>query len=58
MLLCDYQDEIDSFWSKLSADPEAEQCGWLKHRFGVSWQLVPRIMDETVRVKTRASWRV
>lgn len=38
---CDTQQEIDYFWEKLSAVPHAEQCGWLKDRFGVSWQVVP-----------------
>jgi predicted 3-demethylubiquinone-9 3-methyltransferase (glyoxalase superfamily) len=45
MVYCDTQEEIDSLWEKLSAVPEAEQCGWLKDRFGVSWQIVPREMD-------------
>jgi predicted 3-demethylubiquinone-9 3-methyltransferase (glyoxalase superfamily) len=35
------QTEIDTFWQKLSAVPEAEQCGWLKDRYGLSWQIVP-----------------
>ena len=43
---CDTQEEIDYFWQKLSAVPEAEQCGWLKDQFGVSWQIVPTIMKE------------
>jgi predicted 3-demethylubiquinone-9 3-methyltransferase (glyoxalase superfamily) len=43
---CHTQEEIDYFWSKLSADPKAEQCGWLKDKFGLSWQIVPTIMDE------------
>ena len=43
---CDSQDEIDYFWQQLSAVPEAEQCGWLKDRFGFSWQIVPRKMSE------------
>jgi len=43
---CDTQDEIDYYWSKLSAVPEEEQCGWLKDRFGVSWQIVPVGIDE------------
>jgi predicted 3-demethylubiquinone-9 3-methyltransferase (glyoxalase superfamily) len=38
---CETQDEVDRLWDKLSAYPEAEQCGWLKDRFGVSWQIVP-----------------
>ncbi len=40
---CDGQDEIDHYWSRLSegGDPEAQRCGWLKDRFGLSWQVVP-----------------
>ncbi len=41
---CDTQEEIDKFWEKLSAHPEAEQCGWCKDQFGVSWQVVPSAM--------------
>jgi predicted 3-demethylubiquinone-9 3-methyltransferase (glyoxalase superfamily) len=43
---CDTQEEIDYYWSNLSAVPEAEQCGWLKDKFGLSWQIVPSIMSE------------
>ena len=45
---CDTQEEIDDYWRQLSAggDPKAQQCGWLKDRFGASWQIVPRIMVE------------
>jgi predicted 3-demethylubiquinone-9 3-methyltransferase (glyoxalase superfamily) len=43
---CDTQEEIDYYWDKLSAVPEAEQCGWLKDKYGVSWQIVPSSMDE------------
>lgn len=46
MVYCDTQKEIDHYWDKLSAHPEAEQCGWLKDRYGMSWQIVPRGMDE------------
>jgi predicted 3-demethylubiquinone-9 3-methyltransferase (glyoxalase superfamily) len=46
MVRCDSQEEIDYYWERLSAVPEAEQCGWLKDRFGVSWQVVPARMDE------------
>jgi len=42
---CSTQDEIDYYWEKLSAVPEAEQCGWLKDRFGVSWQIVPAVLE-------------
>lgn len=39
---CEDQDEIDDYWNKLSAVPEAEQCGWLKDQYGISWQIVPK----------------
>jgi predicted 3-demethylubiquinone-9 3-methyltransferase (glyoxalase superfamily) len=42
---CDNQQEIDYYWEKLSADPGAEQCGWLKDKYGLSWQVVPNEMD-------------
>jgi predicted 3-demethylubiquinone-9 3-methyltransferase (glyoxalase superfamily) len=42
---CDTQKEIDYYWEKLSAVPESEQCGWCKDKFGVSWQIVPRVMS-------------
>ena len=45
---CDTQKEIDYYWKKLSAVPEAEQCGWLKDKFGVSWQIVPTTMNKMV----------
>ena len=50
---CDNQKEIDHYWNKLSADPKAEQCGWLKDKFGVSWQIVPRAMDAMLASKDR-----
>ncbi len=43
---CDTQEEIDYYWGKLSAVPESEQCGWLKDKFGLSWQIVPTRMQE------------
>ena len=46
LVKCDDQKEIDKYWDKLSADPEAEECGWLKDKFGVSWQIVPKVMDD------------
>ena len=42
---CETQDEIDYYWEHLSADPKAEACGWLKDKFGLSWQIVPTAMD-------------
>jgi len=49
VVLCDSQDEIDRYWNALSAVPESEQCGWLKDRFGVSWQIVPRAMEKMMQ---------
>jgi predicted 3-demethylubiquinone-9 3-methyltransferase (glyoxalase superfamily) len=43
---CDTQREIDYFWERLSADPKAEQCGWLRDRYGLSWQITPTIMND------------
>ncbi len=48
---CNTQEEIDYFWKKLSADPKAEQCGWLKDQFGLSWQIVPTVMQEMLQDK-------
>ncbi|MCS7117276.1 MAG: VOC family protein [Thaumarchaeota archaeon] len=63
MIYCRTQAEIDYYWDKLSAVPEAEQCGWLKDRFGVSWQVVPELMDEMMVEATeeqlaRLTWAV
>ena len=49
MVYCDTQEEIDYYWAKLSADPKAEQCGWLKDKYGLSWQVVPTLMDEMLK---------
>jgi predicted 3-demethylubiquinone-9 3-methyltransferase (glyoxalase superfamily) len=46
---CETQEEIDHFWNALSAVPEAEQCSWLKDRYGFSWQIVPTIMAELMK---------
>lgn len=46
LINCDTQEEIDYYWQKLSAVPEAEQCGWLKDKFGVSWQVTPAGLDK------------
>ena len=48
---CDTQEEIDYYWEKLGAggDPTAQVCGWLKDKFGLSWQVVPQLMDDLFR---------
>ena len=43
---CETQDEVDAYWSKLSEGGEEGPCGWLKDRFGLSWQIVPRVLPE------------
>lgn len=43
---CETQEEIDYYWERLSSDPNAEQCGWLKDKFGLSWQIVPSMIEE------------
>jgi predicted 3-demethylubiquinone-9 3-methyltransferase (glyoxalase superfamily) len=51
VITCADQAEIDHYWDKLGAggDPKAQQCGWLKDRFGLSWQVVPAMMDDLFR---------
>ena len=51
LIYCDTQDEVDHFWDALSAVPEAEQCGWLKDRYGLSWQVVPRMLPLLMQSK-------
>lgn len=46
---CKDQAEIDYYWEKLSAVPEAEQCGWCKDKYGLSWQIVPEDMNELMQ---------
>ena len=50
---CKDQAEVDFFWERLSAVPESEVCGWLKDRFGLSWQIVPRQMGELLSAPDR-----
>jgi predicted 3-demethylubiquinone-9 3-methyltransferase (glyoxalase superfamily) len=47
-IMCRTQDEVDQYWNKLSegADKSAQQCGWLKDKFGLSWQVVPTVLAE------------
>ena len=48
---CETQEEVDYYWEKLSegGDPNAQQCGWLKDKYGVSWQVVPTILIEMLK---------
>lgn len=45
-VMCDTQDEIDYFWSRLSDGGQESQCGWLKDKFGFSWQVVPSVLPQ------------
>jgi len=53
-VLCNTQQDIDHFWDKLSqgGDPNAQMCGWLKDRYGVSWQVIPRMMADLFKEHT------
>src|ERR1700741_2030249 len=51
---CDTQEEVDYFWSKLSAGGEESRCGWLKDKFGLSWQIVPAVLTEMLKDKDAA----
>ena len=56
---CDTQEEVDELWNRLSEGGEEEQCGWLKDKFGVSWQIVPSVLGELLQDKdARKSERV
>lgn len=53
IVTCDTQEEIDFYWEKLSAVPEAEQCGWLKDKYGLSWQIVPAVLGDMLKDKDK-----
>ncbi len=56
---CETQEEVDRFWEKLSAGAEKGQCGWLKDKYGLSWQIVPTVLTEMLQDKdTKKSERV
>jgi predicted 3-demethylubiquinone-9 3-methyltransferase (glyoxalase superfamily) len=50
---CDDQAEVDRLWDALSEGGTIEQCGWLKDRYGVSWQIVPTVLGEMMKDKDR-----
>jgi predicted 3-demethylubiquinone-9 3-methyltransferase (glyoxalase superfamily) len=51
---CDTQEEVDYFWEKLSAEGEKGLCGWLKDKYGVSWHVVPTILEELLSDPTKS----
>lgn len=51
MVNCETQEEVDELWEKLSEGGEIEQCGWLKDKYGVSWQVVPTVLGEMLQDK-------
>jgi predicted 3-demethylubiquinone-9 3-methyltransferase (glyoxalase superfamily) len=53
---CDTQEEVDYYWHALSkgGDPKAQQCGWLKDKFGLSWQVVPKVLMELINHPDKA----
>lgn len=57
MILCDTQAEIDRYWTALSEGGETEDCGWVRDRFGLSWQIAPRKMQEWMRDPDQAKAR-
>lgn len=50
---CESQEELDYFWNNLARDPKSGQCGWIKDRFGVSWQITPSVLDDMMRHGTQ-----
>jgi predicted 3-demethylubiquinone-9 3-methyltransferase (glyoxalase superfamily) len=54
MIPCANQAEVDRYWKALSAVPASEQCGWVKDKFGLSWQIIPTVLDDLLADKDRA----
>jgi predicted 3-demethylubiquinone-9 3-methyltransferase (glyoxalase superfamily) len=55
---CETQEEIDYFWEKLSEGGEKSRCGWLKDKFGLSWQVVPRVLPKLIAKDAPTSQKV
>ena len=53
-VFCDTQEEIDFYWNKLTDGGEESQCGWLKDKFGLSWQVVPTVLSKLLSDPTKA----
>jgi predicted 3-demethylubiquinone-9 3-methyltransferase (glyoxalase superfamily) len=54
VVLCDNQQELDRYWNGLLAGGQPEQCGWLKDKFGVSWQIVPTVLGDMMTDRDKA----
>ncbi len=54
MVECETQEEIDNYWTKLTEGGEESRCGWLKDRFGVSWQIVPKVLGRLMKDPAKA----
>jgi predicted 3-demethylubiquinone-9 3-methyltransferase (glyoxalase superfamily) len=54
LVRCDTQEEIDYYYDNLSADGQEQQCGWLKDKFGVSWQIIPPVLSQLLFDKNRS----
>ena len=56
VISCESQEEIDHYWDKLSegGDPKAQQCGWLKDKYGLSWQIVPKVLGQLLSDPSRS----
>ncbi len=54
VIACDTQEEIDYYWTRLSEDGEPQQCGWLVDRFGLSWQVLPAMLDSIMQISPQA----
>jgi len=53
-VFCDTQEEIDAYWDKLTAGGSEQQCGWLKDKYGVSWQIVPAVLEKLLSDPAKA----
>lgn len=53
-VMCESQEEIDFYWNRLTEGGEESQCGWLKDKFGVSWQIIPKVLNELMKDQERA----
>lgn len=59
-VICETQRDIDHYWDRLSegGDPKAQQCGWLKDKFGLSWQVIPAVLPQLMQKDAQTSNRV